>query len=63
MSDQYCYLCSQILKDEEIIECTVVAEYMKIPSRIAFKLGKPMEVYLDTLRHNKCPEDSDEYQV
>jgi hypothetical protein len=58
----HCYLCGQPLEDRDMIEVTVVAPYHKIASRIAFSIGKPVEAYVSTLRHNDCGDDDDEIQ-
>jgi len=57
-----CYICGEEFKDKEMVELTVIAPYNDIPSRIAFSIGKPVEAYLDTLRHNVCP-DYDGYTI
>ncbi len=51
-----CFICGDVFKDGEMVELTVIAPYHEIPSKTSFSIGKPVEAYLDTLRHNKCPD-------
>jgi len=49
-----CYLCGEPFKPDELVEVTVIAPWVALKSRVAYSIGKPLDAYADTLRHNEC---------
>lgn len=41
------------------MELTIIAPWHPINSKVAFSIGKPVDSYPDTLKHNDC-YDNDE---
>ncbi len=55
--NRMCPVCDQNFKSGDMIEVMVVAEWIQIPSEKAYKIGKPVEAYVHTLRHHDCFND------
>lgn len=59
-----CYLCGENFIEGQLVELTVIAPWKPLKSKVAYSIGKPVDAYADTLRHNKCPEGTlDDYKV
>ena len=51
-----CYLCGELLREEQLVEITVIAHFHELKSKVAYSIGKPVDAYADTLRHHNCQE-------
>ncbi len=51
-----CYLCGELLKQDQLVELTVIAHFIELKSKVAYSISKPVDAYADTLRHNNCEE-------
>lgn len=54
MMRKTCYLCGERLKQDQLVEVTVIAPYVEIKSKVTYSIGKPIDAYPDTLRHHEC---------
>lgn len=52
-----CYICGEYFKESQLVEVTVIAPWHEIKSNVAYSLGKPVDAYNDTLRHNLCAKE------
>jgi hypothetical protein len=52
-----CPLCGRPFQHGDLVEVTVIAPWIEIPSKISYAIGKPIDTYPDTLQHTECPDD------
>jgi len=53
-----CPKCDQIIKAGELVQLTVIAEFVDLRSKIHFAIDKPIDSLPETLEHDECPRET-----